>query len=104
MPSRQERLERICELRRAVLDLARGRRPEGNLLIDGERKRSYDFTAGPLRIDLLLAFPTGPVDRAETSSLKVLFEGQTVLNIRWSDGAYETVTFKPGDWERSLLT
>lgn len=102
MSSRQERLERVWGLRRAALDLARGRRPEGNLLIDGERKRFYEFTAGSLRITVLRAFPLDPNACAETSSLRMLSEGEIVLSVRWSDDDYEIMTFKPGNWEMAL--
>lgn len=102
--ARQERLERARLLHQAALDLAFTKRPDGNITIDGERKRCFDFTVGPLRIDLLLAFPADPAAFAEMSSLRVRSEGQTVLSIRWNYEAYKIATFKMGSWENQLLS
>lgn len=100
---RQERQERVRELHRAILDIARSQRPEGNITIDGERKRLHDFALGPLRITIMRAFPFDPPAHTENSSLKVLSEGRIVLSVRWSAIDYEITTFRPGDWETKLI-
>jgi len=101
--TRQERLQHVCGLHRSVLDLVRMERPVGNITIDGERKRYYEFVARDLYITVMRAFPIDPASITEMSTLKVSFEGRTVLHIRWCKGVYDIVTFKPGKWENKLI-
>jgi len=100
---REARRERAKALGRIAYRLARAGTIFGNLEIEGEEKRLLKFRRCFLFIDLYE--PRSQAFETEFSELQVSYDGANVLEIRWDrTGSFKLVTFKPGEWERTLST
>jgi hypothetical protein len=99
---REARLQRAKALGRIAYVLLRASKIEGVLEYDGEDKYLRKFDYDWLFIELLTPFRAG-AQPTEYSSIEIRHGRLKVFEIRWDKaGSFKIVTFKPGEWERTL--
>lgn len=99
---RAARVERAKALGRAAWRLAHDGKIIGNCELDGEEKRLTEFRSGRLSIELAAPWRADAYE-FEWSRLRVTWDGEKVLELRWDRAAlFNVVLFKPGEWERQL--
>jgi hypothetical protein len=101
-PDRQARLERAKAIGRVAYRLVRDAKIGGFIELEGERKQIWEFSRGPLSIELFAAAGQPP-RAADFSQLRIRYAGRRVFQIRWDDdGRFKVVHYEAGDWERPM--
>lgn len=102
--AREAKRARVERLRDAALRLSHADRSPGSIEIGGERKRVMEWRYNELFVQAIVPHPAAPSPSYEPSSLRIVEGSRTVLNVRWDYyGELLTASFKPGEWEASLI-
>lgn len=102
---REAKLEWARTLGRIAYGRVRFFRQEGMIVLDGERKRFYEFGEDGLFVSMTR--PWSNDDPTELSRLCVYLHhcsGRKVLDIEWNgSGYFQILTYKPdGDWDEAV--